>query len=81
MTKKSNADINRESLTRLWTYLETVSHVPARRGTANISAIALAAGVDRQVLYRDEAKTLVAPAVRMRSTVACMPCVAQTRRN
>ena len=63
MTEKSNAQINAESLARLRTYLDAVVHVPARNGKANISAIALAAGVDRQVLYREDASALVAAAV------------------
>lgn len=60
---KSNAQISAESLTRLRSYLDAVVHVPERNGRANISAIALAAGVDRQVLYREDAKALVAMAV------------------
>lgn len=63
MTSKSNAQINADSLARLETYLDAVARVPERRGKANISAIALAARVDRQVLYREDAKALVAAAV------------------
>jgi hypothetical protein len=63
MTKKSNAQINTETIARLRAYLDAVVRVPERHGKANISAIALAAGVDRQVLYREDAAALVATAV------------------
>ena len=63
MTPKSNAQINAESLARLGAYLDAAACVPERQGKANISAIALAARVDRQVLYREDAKALVVAAV------------------
>jgi len=63
VTAKSNTQINAESLARLGAYLDDVTCVPERHGKANISAIALAARVDRQVLYREDAKALVIAAV------------------
>ena len=61
--RKSNAEIAAESLARLREWLDQTSAIPERGGKANISAISLASGVDRQVLYRDEAKAMIADAV------------------
>jgi hypothetical protein len=63
VTAKSNAQISAESLARLGAYLDAVVCVPERHGKANVSAIAKAARVDRQVLYREDAKALVVAAV------------------
>jgi len=61
--RKSNREIAEENLAKLQTWLANAAIVPERGGKANISAIALAAGVDRQVLYRDEAQALISAAV------------------
>lgn len=62
-SKKSNQQIGAEHLARLAQYLEHAERVPERHGKANISAIAVGAGLDRQVLYRDEAQALIREAV------------------
>jgi hypothetical protein len=61
--QKSNRDIGAENLARLGDYLERVERVPDRNGKANMTAIAIAADLDRQVLYRPEAKAMIAEAV------------------
>jgi len=63
MTGKSYRQIGDDNLGRLSRYLESAERIPDRNGKASISAIALAAGVDRQVLYREEAKVMIAAAV------------------
>lgn len=59
-SNKVKGDANLETL-RGW--LDAAERVPERNGAANISAIAIASGVDRQVLYRPEARRLIADAV------------------
>ena len=58
-TAKSGAQIGAENATRLKAYFAGLQAagqgLPERDGKANISAIALAAGVDRQVLYKNPA--------------------------
>lgn len=63
MAAKSNQEIGAESLARLREFLDGAAAVPERNGKANISAIALASGVDRQALYRPEARALIESAV------------------
>lgn len=62
-SRPSNASIGENNLRRLEAWLDRASKIPERGGKANVSAIALAAGVDRQVLYRDEARSMIAVAV------------------
>jgi hypothetical protein len=47
---------------RAW--LAAAECVPDRNGAANISAIAVASGVDRQVLYRPSARAMIEDAVK-----------------
>jgi hypothetical protein len=61
--QKSNRDIGAENLSKLQAWLDAADVIPERGGRANISAIAVAAGLDRQVLYRDEAKEAIREAV------------------
>jgi len=61
--RKSNREIAEENLAKLRAWLDAADVIPERGGNANISAIALAAGVDRQVLYRDEAQAAIHAAV------------------
>ena len=63
MAAKSNQEIGAESLARLREFLDRAAAVPERNGKANISAIALASSVDRQVLYRPDARALIEAAV------------------
>lgn len=60
---KSNREIGAENLSKLQQWLDAADVIPERRGNVNISAIALATGLDRQVLYRDEAKEAIRGAV------------------
>lgn len=60
---KSNREIGEENLVRLQAWLDSAEVIPERGGKANISAIAAATGLDRQVLYRDEAKEAIRGAV------------------
>ena len=62
-TGKSNQQVGAESLERLRTWLDAATVIPDRNGKANVSAIAVAAGLDRQVLYRPEAQTMIREAV------------------
>lgn len=66
-TAKSNAQIGAENLERLAAWLDAAAHIPERvvagRHEANVSAIAVAAEVDRQVCYRPEARELIRRAV------------------
>lgn len=59
----SNKDKGDKNLDELSEWLSTTSSIPERYGKANISAIALASGVDRQVLYRPEAREMIRKAV------------------
>lgn len=60
---QSNREKGAESLRRLATWLAAAPSIPERNGKANISAIAVATGLDRQVLYRDEAREMIRAAV------------------
>ena len=61
--RRSNRQKGEANLTRLEQYLESTSSIPERCGKANISVIAEQSGVDRQVLYREEAQALILAAV------------------
>jgi hypothetical protein len=61
---KSNAAKGQENLEALQDWLDDVVKIPARNGKANISAIAVASGLERQVLYREEARAMIAAAVK-----------------
>lgn len=64
MSKRpSNKQIGDRHIERLSEWLNAAERIPDRNGAANISAIAVATGLDRQVLYRDDAKALIAAAV------------------
>lgn len=56
---KSGSEIGAENVERLQRYLESLRQegrkLPERGGKANFSAIALACGFDRQVLYKNPA--------------------------
>lgn len=59
MTAKSGADIGAENANRLSEYLASLEAagigLPVRGGKPNMSAIAIACGFDRQVLYKNPA--------------------------
>jgi len=61
--RMSNQEVSEENLKKLRTYFASGEPVPERHGTANISAIALGAGVRRAVCYHDLAKPIIAEAV------------------
>lgn len=62
--RKSNAELGEENLHRLRHYLDITDRVPERAGKANISAIAIGAGVPRDFINRRaDAKRLIANAV------------------
>lgn len=58
-TPASGAVIGAENATRVRAYLDGLAAkgqpLPAREGKLNVSAVAVAAGVDRQVLYKNPA--------------------------
>ncbi|TCU75433.1 hypothetical protein EDE08_103656 [Bradyrhizobium sp. R2.2-H] len=58
-TQKSGSEIGAENVERLQGFLESLRQegrkLPERGGKANFSAIALACGFDRQVLYKNPA--------------------------
>jgi CHAD domain-containing protein len=58
-------DIGAENVAKIATYLASVEALPARHGKANITAIALAAGLkDRQALYKNpECRTMLEQAI------------------
>lgn len=62
--RKSNQEIAADNLGKLRDWLGKAEELPARGSNANISAIALGAGVDRQALYRDEAREMIKLAVQ-----------------
>lgn len=59
MTGKSGVDLGVENVARLQSYLDgleaTGTPLPLRAGKPNMSAVALACGFDRQVLYKNPA--------------------------
>lgn len=65
MTVKSSLDMAREYEARLEYYLSRVEALPARNGKLNVSAVAVACGFDRQILYKNRnARALIEAAVR-----------------
>lgn len=57
MTARSGADLGAENVARLQTYLDGLAAkgdmLPMRAGRPNFSAVAIACGFDRQVLYKN----------------------------
>jgi len=57
MTEKSGQEVGKENVAALGTYLQGLraegKGLPSRNGRVSASAIALAAGVDRQSLYKN----------------------------
>ncbi|MFB9270060.1 DUF6262 family protein [Bradyrhizobium erythrophlei] len=62
----STQEIGLQNLTKLETWLSSCESLPGRGGKVNISAVALGAGVDRQLLYRQEAREMIAQAVQQK---------------
>ena len=62
----STQEIGLQNLTKLETWLSSCESLPGRGGRVNISAVALGAGVDRQLLYRPEAREMIAQAVQQK---------------
>lgn len=56
---RSNAEIGKEHLSKLDEWLQAAPSLPGRQGAVNISALAVATGIDRQVLYRKEARVMI----------------------
>lgn len=71
----STQDIGMINLAKLKAWLSACEVLPGRAGKVNISAVALGAGVDRQLLYRPEAQEMISLAVQEKGL--SMP--AQTR--
>jgi cell fate regulator YaaT (PSP1 superfamily) len=63
MATKSNQEKGEASLRQLAAWLDSAEAIPERHSKANISAIAVAASIERQVLYRPEAKAMIQAAV------------------
>ena len=57
--RRSNAEIGAEHLSALELWLPQAQHLPGRNGAVNISALAVATGIDRQVLYRKDARVMI----------------------
>jgi len=61
---KSGAEVGAENVAKLQNYLSSVEALPARGGQINATAVAVAAGIDRQVLYKNpECRRLIDEAV------------------
>lgn len=60
---KSKTEIGADNLAKLQRWLDAASAIPERGGKVNMSGLAFAAGLDRQVLYRPEAQSLIEAAV------------------
>src|SRR5687768_4641465 len=56
---ESNAEKNARYMATLAQWLANASVIPARKGKVNISALEVATGVPRQVLYHDAAQALI----------------------
>jgi hypothetical protein len=50
---KSSQTISAESVAKFRTYLELVDSFPSRNGKVHVTAVAEAAGLDRQMLYKN----------------------------
>lgn len=74
---RSGADIGAENVERLRSYLAglevTGTPLPMRNGRPNMSAIALACGFDRQVLYKNPAAVALIDDVVSRAPVSSAP--------
>lgn len=69
-----------ENIYALRAYLDSVNALPAQDGKVSIVAVATAAGIDRQVLYRNPtAKTLLDTAVSEKGLVGIEPRTAGDR--
>jgi hypothetical protein len=62
----STQEIGMQNLTKLEAWLDSCESLPGRGGNVNISAVALGAGVDRQLLYRPEAREMITRAVQQK---------------
>jgi C4-dicarboxylate-specific signal transduction histidine kinase len=51
----SGSEIGIENVDKLRRYLDSVDALPARGGKLNVQAVAIAAGLDRQALYKNPA--------------------------
>lgn len=61
---RSGAEIGIENVEKLRRYLDSIGALPARSGKLNVQAVAIAAGLDRQVLYKNpECRKLLEQAV------------------
>lgn len=60
----STQEIGLQNLAKLDAWLESCPALPGRGTKVNLSAVALGAGVDRQFLYRSEAREKIARAVQ-----------------
>jgi len=65
MTKgRSGGEIGTENVEKLQRYLASIDALPARGGQVNVTAVAVAAGIDRQVVYKNpECRRLLEEAV------------------
>lgn len=50
---RNGAEIGAENVAKLVAYLHSVEALPARNGQVNVTAVAVAAGLDRQALYKN----------------------------
>lgn len=62
----STQEIGLQNLAKLQDWLDSCENLPGRGGKVNLSALALVAGVDRQLLYRSEAQEKIASALRIK---------------
>ncbi|KQW84708.1 DUF6262 family protein [Ensifer sp. Root127] len=59
----STQEIGLQNLAKLEAWLESCQSLPGRGSKVNLSAVALGAGVDRQFLYRPDAREKIAETV------------------
>ena len=70
----------RENVDRLTAYLDSVDALPAEGGKVSVAGVAAAAGIDRQVLYRNpEAKAALEAAVAQKRLAGIETRAARTR--
>lgn len=63
-------EIGAENVRKLTSYLTGIDALPARGGKANMTAIAVASGVDRQALYKNpECRILLQDAIQNKGLV------------
>lgn len=72
----STQEIGIRNLAKLEAWLKSCEKLPGRGGKVNLTAVALGAGVDRQLLYRPEAQEKIAVAVQEKGLT--MPSQATT---